>query len=341
MIDVKAAVAQFEARDGDKDYNLGCIAELAREAAGRGAALVCFHELCVTGYTFLENLTREEITALAEPYPEGRSIRALTDLAASLGIAIAAGIVERGRGELYNCHVVVTGDGPIARHRKIHEFISPHLSCGSEYNLFDYAGARWGMLTCYDNNLPENARITAMLGADIILAPHVTGCLPSPAPGRGIVEPEVWHNRHRDPVRCRMEFDGPKGRGWITKWLPARAWENGLYILYANVLGIDGGSVKPGGSMMIDPYGEILAECRSLEDEVVTATLAAEARRLASGESYIRARRTDLYGKLAEPNPALAKSRQPEVYWKKIRERDRTPPASRPPHALGSDWRDN
>lgn len=319
--DVRAGVVQFEARDGDKQYNLGVIERLSAQAAASGAQLVLFHELSITGYTYLETLSRPQTEAIAEPVPGGPSVDALIRIAAQHNIIVSAGLVENDGGRLYNCQVAVSAHGLLAKHRKIHEFISPHLDCGDSYTVFDALGVRWGILTCYDNNLPENGRMTAMLGADVILAPHVTGCLPSPAPGRGVVAPEIWHNRCRDSVRCRMEFDSPKGRGWITKWLPARAWENGVYLLYANVLGVDGGTIKPGGSMIIDPYGEIVAECRTLDDEVVCATLVAENRRLASGDSYIRARRPDLYSRMVEPNPALRPDKRPEVYWQKIREK--------------------
>ncbi len=318
--DIRVAVAQFETRDGDKQYNLSRIAELSAAAKSQGAQFVLFHEMSITAYTYVETLDRAGVEAISESLDASPSVDALIKLTGQIDILISAGLVELEAGHLYNCQVVVSADGLVARHRKIHEFISPHISCGDSYTLFDALGARWGMLTCYDNNLPENARMTAMNGAEILLAPHVTGCLPSPAPGRGVVAHEVWRNRKRDPVRCRMEFDGPKARGWITKWLPARAWENGLYLLYSNVIGEEGGTVKPGGSMVIDPYGEIMAECRSLEDEVVCATLTPEAVQLASGSSYIRARRPDLYGKMLEPNSHLHASKRPEVYWQKIRE---------------------
>jgi predicted amidohydrolase len=321
MQDLRVATAQFETRDGDKSYNLSRIDELCTRAAAQGAQLVCFHELCVTGYTFVEKLTRDQVAALSEPVG-GPSTRALQSIALRHGVLVAAGLVESdGAGHCYNCHVVVSGQAVLAAHRKIHEFVSPHLELGDRYTVFDALGARIGILTCYDNNLPENPRMTALLGADVILAPHVTGCLPSPAPGRGIVEPEVWHNRHRDPDRCRAEFDGPKGRGWLMKWLPARAWENGVFVVYSNVLGVDGGTIKPGGSLILDPYGEVIAECRTLEDEVVTATLAAESRLLASGASYLRARRPALYSKMVEPNLQLAPGARPEVYWQRIRPR--------------------
>jgi len=317
---IRVGAAQFEARDGDKAYNLGRIEALAGAARAQGAELVAFHECSITGYTFLETLSRAALFELAEPVP-GPSVDALIEIARRQGLTVAAGLIERDGDRLYNCYAVAGGDGLLARHRKIHEFIHPDITCGDSFTVFDHLGCRFGILTCYDNNLPENVRVTTMMGAEIILMPHVTGCLPSPMPGRGTVDRAVWENRELDPVRCRQEFDGPKGRGWILRWLPARAYENGVYAIYANVIGLDGGTIKPGGSMILDPFGEILNECRALGDEVVVATLDPAKLEVASGRSYIRARRPELYGKLVEPNPALGPNKQPEVYWKKIREK--------------------
>jgi predicted amidohydrolase len=335
MQELRAAAAQFEARDGDKQYNLDVIATLSGQAAAQGAHLIAFHECSISGYTFLENLSDEEMREIAEPVPTGESVQRLIDIARDYRMVIGAGLVERCGDALFNCYAVVSPEGMLARHRKIHEFIHPVITCGGEYTVFETPQAKAGVLTCYDNNLPENARITAMLGAEVLLAPHVTGCLPSPAPGRGTVEPALWHNRHRDPVRCRMEFDGPKGRGWLMKWLPARAWENGLYIIYSNPIGVDGDTIKPGGSMILDPYGEVVVECRSLGDEVVTATLLPEALGLASGRSYVRARRPELYDSLVAPNPDLGPDKRPEVWWQKARKQARTTGSKDSP-AVGS-----
>jgi predicted amidohydrolase len=120
-------------------------------------------------------------------------------------------------------------------------------------------------------------------------------------------------------VRCRQEFDGPKGRGWLHRWLPARCWENGIFGVYSNPIGLEGGTIKPGGAMILDPFGEILEECRTLGDDIVAATLDPGKLELASGASYIRARRPELYGPMVEPNPHLGPDRRPEVWWKKHR----------------------
>ena len=319
MRDIKIGTAQFEARDRDKAYNLGRIRELATRAVAQGAELVSFHECAIPGYTFLETLSRDEIAELAEPVPNGPSVQALIRMAGDLGVPLGAGLVEVDGDRLLNTYVVVTGDGLVAKHSKLHAFISKHLAWGDSYTVFDLLGCTFGILICYDNNLVENVRITAMMGAEIILMPHVTGCLPSPMPGRGKVDPEVWHNRHRDPVRCRQEFAGPKGRGWIMRWLPARAYENGVYGVYSNPIGVDHDTIKPGGAMILDPFGEVLVESVALDDDVVVGLCTPDKMKVASGQSYIRSRRPELYGILTEPNPHQGKG-VAEVYWKTIRD---------------------
>ncbi len=215
-----------------------------------------------------------------------------------------AGLVESApAGRFHNCYVTVGPEGFITKYRKLHTFINPSLSPGDSYNVIDLLGIKAGYLICYDNNLPENVRITAMLGAEVIFMPHVTGCLPSPMPGRGTVDKALWENRKRDPARLRLEFEGPKGRGWLMRWLPARAWENGVYAVFSNAIGVDDDTIKPGLAMIIDPFGEVVAESRSLGDDVVVALLTPEKLEQSSGRRYLRARRPELYGKLVEPPP--------------------------------------
>jgi predicted amidohydrolase len=324
MRDIRIAAAQFEVHDADKEYNLARINELTGRAAAEGAELVSFHECCIGGYTFMEKLSRERMDELAEPIPDGRSVRALADIAREHGVAVGAGLLEARAGRLYNSYVVVSPAGHVlARHSKLHPFISEHLSAGDSYTVFEYAGCKFGILICYDNNLVENVRITTLMGADVILMPHVTGGLPSAMPGRGTIAREVWENRDRDPVSCRMEFTGPKGRGWLMHWLPTRAYENGVYAVYSNPIGVEGDTIKPGGAMIVDPFGEVLVESHALGDDVVTGLCTPEKIELSGGRRYIRARRPELYAKLLEPVPpelkAQSSGRFADVYWKKGR----------------------
>ena len=87
------------------------------------------------------------------------------------------------------------------------------------------------------------------------------------------------------------------------RWLPARAWENGVYAVFSNPIGVDDDTIKPGLAMILDPFGEVLAESRALGDDVVVALLTAEKIAQSSGRRYLRARRPELYGKLVEPPP--------------------------------------
>jgi len=161
--------------------------------------------------------------------------------------------------------------------------------------VFELHGWKCGMLICYDNNIIENVRATALLGADIIFMPHVTMCTPSTRPGAGFVDPALWAARETDPTSLRIEFDGLKGREWLMKWLPARAYDNGIYAVFSNAIGMDDDQLKNGCSMIVDPYGDIVAECRDLGEDLAVATLTPEKLRLAGGYRYRKARRPELY----------------------------------------------
>jgi len=298
--DLRVAAAQFENRNGDKRHNLAAMRRLVERAVELGAEAVSFHEGCIPAYTFVRNLSRDELMLLAEPVPDGPSVQALIDMAAEFGVTVLAGLIERDADDrLFNSYVCVTADGLVANHRKLHAFISPHLTSGDSYTVFDLGGVTCGILTCFDNNLVENVRITTLLGAEVIFMPHVTCCLPSAMPGRGLVDPELWHNRERDPVPLIQEFMGPKGRGWLMRWLPARAWENGIYAVFSNPVGMDDDQVRNGNAMVLDPHGEIIAECNTLGDDVVVALCTAEKLEASSGRRYLRARRPELYAELA------------------------------------------
>ena len=310
--DLRIATAQFENRSADKEFNLAAIEELSTRAARMGANAVAFHECSITGYTFARRLSKAQLWDLAEGIPDGPSTAALIAIARRRGIAVLAGLFERGAdGEVYKAHVCVDANGLKAKHRKIHPFINPHLKPGSAYTVFDLCGWKCGILICYDNNVIENVRATALMGAEIIFMPHVTMCTPSTRPGAGFVDPALWSARERDPTSLRAEFDGLKGRAWLMKWLPARAYDNGVYAVFSNPIGMDDDQLKNGCSMVIDPFGDVIAECRLLGDDVAIATCTHEKLAQSGGHRYRQARRPELYG------PVLGAAHRPEqkVAW--------------------------
>lgn len=298
MKNIRVTSAQFENRSGDKEFNLRRIDELSALAASQGSQAIAFHECSVTGYTFARHLTKSEILDIAEEIPGGQSTEALISIAKKNNIVILAGLFERENNSVYKAYIAVNESGVIAKHRKLHPFINAHILPGNSYTVFDLHGWKCGILICYDNNIIENVRATTLLGAQIIFMPHVTMCTPSTRPGAGFVDPQLWYNRENDPTSVRAEFDGLKGRAWLMKWLPARAYDNGVYVVFSNPIGMDDDQLKNGCSMILDPFGDILVECRTLGDDIVTSTLTSEKLHDAGGYRYRKARRPDLYGKI-------------------------------------------
>jgi hypothetical protein len=120
-------------------------------------------------------------------------------------------------------------------------------------------------------------------------------CTPSTRPGAGFVDPKLWETREADPTSLRLEFDGMKGRAWLMKWLPARAYDNAVYAVFANAIGMDDDQLKNGCSMILDPFGDVIAECRKLDNDIAIATITPEKLTQAGGYRYKKARRPELY----------------------------------------------
>jgi predicted amidohydrolase len=296
MKKLKISTAQFENKSGDKEYNLSVIDKLAGLAASEGSKVIAFHECSITGYTFARHLSKDQMLEVAEIIPNGPSILKLAEIAGKHDITILAGLFEKDKDDkIFKAYVCVDKNGLIAKHRKLHPFINGHISPGNSYTVFDLHGWKCGILICYDNNVIENVRATVLMGANILFMPHVTMCTPSTRPGAGFVDPNLWQNRENDPTSLRLEFDGMKGREWLMKWLPSRAYDNGIYAVFSNPIGMDDDQLKNGCSMIIDPFGDILAECRSFDDSLVSSTLIPEKLTMAGGYRYTKARKPGLY----------------------------------------------
>jgi predicted amidohydrolase len=305
MQDIRVAAVQMESRALDVEANLARLEHFARQAAAEGAKLVSLPECCITSYMPLAGLSRQQLADIAEPVPDGPACRRLVRLARECGLAIAAGLIEAGDdGRLYKAYVVALPDGQVHRHRKFHPFVHPALTPGEEFTVFDYLGWRWGVLICYDNNQPENGRVLATRGVQVVLAPHQTGGFPLRYAGMGLIDRRLWDNRHADPTAIRAELIGPKGRQWLMRWLPSRAYDNGCYLVYSNGIGPDGSEIRTGGAMILDPHGRVMAETLAAADDMVVATLTGDVLEHNLGHSHMQTRRPDLYAALTAPASA-------------------------------------
>ncbi|MVO17308.1 carbon-nitrogen hydrolase family protein [Parasedimentitalea huanghaiensis] len=192
--------------------------------AARGADLLVLPELFATGYN-----RGDQILALAEP-SDGPIAQAIAALAAAHGIAIHYGFPERKGDLVYNAAQCFGPDGSrLGGHRKLvfpPGFERDHFTPGQGCTLFTYLGVQIGTLICYDAEFPETARHLASLGAELILVPTALGA--------------QW--------------------GWVAQqMIPTRAYENGVYLAYANSAGNENGMAFLGQSFIATPDGQELA----------------------------------------------------------------------------------
>jgi predicted amidohydrolase len=300
---LRVAAVQMESKAGDMAANFAKIEAFVRQAAQQAVRLIVFPECCITGYWFIRNLTPEGLAALAEPVFSGPSTQRLIALATQYGLSIGAGLLEAGEnGAYHNTYVVAMPNGQVRRHRKLQAFEHPLVKSGTEYTVFDLPdGFRAGVLICYDNNVNENGRIATLMGAEIIIAPHQTGGCRTKNPHlMGLIERQLWDNRHQCPEAIEREFRGEKGRGWLMRWLPSRAHDNGVFLIFANGVGVDDDEIRTGNAMILDPYGRILVETWQAADALVVADLDGTLLEHATGREWIAARRPELYGLLAQ-----------------------------------------
>lgn len=299
-----AATVQFHHRANDKNYNLSVIEGFIAQAATEHIQVLVFPEMCITGYWHVRHLSDGEIAALAEPIATSPSLARIRPLAERYNMAIGVGLIEQGEdGKYYNAYAVCLPDGALHVHRKLHAFEHPAIASGDSFTVFDTPwGVRMGVLICWDNNLVENVRATALLGAEVLLAPHQTGGTHSRSPhGMKPIPLELWQQRQENPAAIEAAFRGEHGRGWLLRWLPARAHDNGLFVLFSNGVGRDDDEVRTGNAMILDPYGRILAETWVAENQMVIAELDLSLIPLSTGRRWIHGRRPALYEILTQP----------------------------------------
>lgn len=266
MHSIRIAAVVFHSPRSQTAANLERMDGWVAAAAREGAGLVCFPEMNITGYGVDAGLRDA-----AEPLP-GEIGERLCDLAGRHRTVILAGLAEKGeQGRVYASHVVATPGGGHGVYRKLH--IAPPeravFAAGRDIPVFEAAGIRFGIQLCYDAHFPELATRMALDGAEVIFVPH--------ASPRGTPE--------------------EKRASWM-RHLPARAFDNGVFIVACNQAGANGaGLAFPGLAMVLGPDGRVISETAASEGLLLADLDAArlDAVRRHPMRYFLPHRRPDLY----------------------------------------------
>jgi len=267
----------------DPHENLAKAESQIREAAARGAQIVCLQELFRSQYFCREE--RADLFELAESIP-GPSTAALGKLARELKVVVIASLFERRAAGLYhNTAAVLNTEGEIeGLYRKMHIPDDPlyfekfYFTPGDlGFRSFGTPFGRIGVLVCWDQWYPEGARITSLAGADILFYPTAIGWHPSEKAQYGAAQLDAWRTIQR-----------------------SHAIANGVYVAAVNRVGYEGSPEQGlefwGSSFVVDPFGQVIAEASVDKEEILVAECdprrAEEVRR---NWPFLRDRRIDAY----------------------------------------------
>ena len=272
----------------DPAHNLDHAVERIREAAKRGAEVICLPELFLSHYFCQE--TDLKFFDLAEPIP-GPTTERLGQVAKSLGKAIVASLFEkRAAGIYHNTAVVFDADGALlGLYRKMHIPDDPlyhekyYFTPGDlGFRVFDTRFGRLGVLVCWDQWFPEAARLTALQGAQVLIYPTAIG----------------WHPREK------AEFGVQQHQAWETIQR-SHAIANGVYVAAINRTGhegpTNGGIEFWGASFVSDPFGVVVAKSAHDHEEILIAECdQARSEDVRRNWPFLRDRRIDAYGSLTK-----------------------------------------
>jgi predicted amidohydrolase len=268
---IRAAVVQTLAALGDIEENIRLLRQYTQEATRQGADLVVFPECMNTGYLFD---SADHCHALAEPLT-GPFITAMADLCRQYGLHIASGITELDpeSGKVYNSGVLLNAQGEIAIHYQ-KQFLATHDQNWFEVGVkgspvADTDLGRIGLLICFDGRIPEIARCLALQGAEIIV-----------------------------DMANFFTLDQ------ADLWGPARAYENGIWLVAATKSGVERSIYYPGGSMIVAPTGQVLVRVPNDTHAVATAdidTTAARDKRWWGKGDKLADRQPHAYSILTQP----------------------------------------
>jgi N-carbamoylputrescine amidase len=253
-----------------------------REAARRGAQVVCLQELFRSQYFCQTEDT--ELFKLAEPIP-GPSTERLGALARELGVVVIASLFERRAPGLYhNTAVLLDADGTVAgKYRKMHIPDDPlyyekfYFTPGDlGFSSHDTAYGKLGALVCWDQWFPEAARLTALSGAQFLFYPTAIGWLPDEDEEMNQAQHGAWETIQR-----------------------AHAIANGVYVVAVNRVGREGSLQFWGQSFVVDPFGRVVAKASATEEEVLVVDCPLDAiERTRQNWPFLRDRRIESYAGL-------------------------------------------
>ncbi|MGQ0838460.1 carbon-nitrogen hydrolase family protein [Actinokineospora sp.] len=265
---MRLACWQAAVRAEDGERRLARLAEVAAHARDLGAGLLVTPEMSLTGY----RTTVPEIRALADGAAELAD--RVARIAAANGIALVYGCPERVGSALFNTvHLVDAAGSPAATYRKTHLYGPAEQSAFTPGEVAvvqaEVEGTTVGLLVCYDVEFPELVRAHGLRGTRVLVVPSALAC-----PWEFVAETLV----------------------------PARAFENGLSVVYSNWAGPDGKVDYCGLSRVVDPYGRVRAGAPAAGEELLVADLdAAEADAARAATPYLADRRPSLYQDVAAP----------------------------------------
>jgi len=275
----------------DAAENLSRASDKIREAARRGAQIVCTHELFRGEY-----FCRKEDAALfdlAEPVP-GAATEALAKVARENRVVIVASLFERRAAGLYhNTCAVLDADGSfLGKYRKMHIPDDPlyfekfYFTPGDlGFPNFDTRYGRVGVQICWDQWYPEGARIVALQGAQVVFYPTSIG----------------WHPAEKN------EFGAAQLDAWRTIQR-AHAIANGVYVAVVNRVGFEGDPAAGdpglefwGNSFVADPFGQVIAVAPNDQEEILVVECdPAKSEETRRNWPFLRDRRIDAYGPITQ-----------------------------------------
>jgi predicted amidohydrolase len=305
--------------------NVSRVTERLALAAREGIGLAVFPEACLAECANFAKLSRRELDALAERI-DGPSVSAVADAVDATGVTAGVGLIERAPdGRLFNSYVICLPGGMRYCHRKLYAFEHRRIECGNRFTVFDTVwGVRIAVLIGGDNYLIENVRMTALMGATLLVAPHRryrmnrnTACELQPM--------SVRHASRVDAARdvaCSNAGEGEgndhSATGGLRHWLPARAADNGMFVAFSDSAEADAdaqASDERGRerhtAMIVDPCGRILADKADRASAFVSAELDSALIGASAGRQWLESRRAELYGPLAQTEnqaPAIART---------------------------------